>query len=480
MELKRILARDSRSANEKAIQLYGPDVLIISTQRVDQQTELIVAVDVCVPPVNESADGVSLTQSACATGGPSKSVEFTSFAQVFQQANSGQLMPTSPQNEVASPVVDAARVDPTFPPLTPSLAMAEPTPPAAKAETVAYEQQRNHEIVDLLRQEMAALRKEFSLSRQMQVWQPVSVQHPEIQKLTGAMAEAGIPTGMRALLTDGIAHLESLEEAWPVMGGALMGALQPKAVAVPDQGVHVLCGPTGSGKTSMLGRLAYAAAQAHGAEQQVMISFADQRPGAWSQIQLLAAQAGARCFRAADVSVLRTLLEELHGHTIWIDTSGIDFIANALQLSQQKQGMSLHAVLPVDATVTNVQKILQNPEIRWSSLMLTKLDEAAYPWPLIKGLCDQSLAVSCMANDSQMTVAPLSFDAQRLVSLALAPLLSLLPEVKPLAVAEPIKKPLRKPRVKKSEPITVEILTPTRSVKSRRVTDRSSAKAVHG
>ena len=45
MELKRIIARDSRSANEKAIQLYGNDVLIISTQRVDQQTELIVAVD---------------------------------------------------------------------------------------------------------------------------------------------------------------------------------------------------------------------------------------------------------------------------------------------------------------------------------------------------------------------------------------------------------------------------------------------------
>ena len=29
MELKRIIARDSRTANEKAIQLYGPDVLII-------------------------------------------------------------------------------------------------------------------------------------------------------------------------------------------------------------------------------------------------------------------------------------------------------------------------------------------------------------------------------------------------------------------------------------------------------------------
>ena len=60
MELKRIIARDSRSANEKAIQLYGPDVLIISSQRVDQQTELIVAVDVASAP----ADAAQAEQGA--------------------------------------------------------------------------------------------------------------------------------------------------------------------------------------------------------------------------------------------------------------------------------------------------------------------------------------------------------------------------------------------------------------------------------
>ena len=56
MELKRILARDSRSANEKAIQLYGNDVLIISSQRLDNQIELIVAteVDPAVSPAAHS------------------------------------------------------------------------------------------------------------------------------------------------------------------------------------------------------------------------------------------------------------------------------------------------------------------------------------------------------------------------------------------------------------------------------------------
>ena len=46
MELKRILARDTRSATEQAIRLYGEDVLIVSNHRVGQQTELVVAVDI--------------------------------------------------------------------------------------------------------------------------------------------------------------------------------------------------------------------------------------------------------------------------------------------------------------------------------------------------------------------------------------------------------------------------------------------------
>ena len=46
MELKRILARDARAANEKAIAMYGPDVLVISSCQVRGQTELIVAVDI--------------------------------------------------------------------------------------------------------------------------------------------------------------------------------------------------------------------------------------------------------------------------------------------------------------------------------------------------------------------------------------------------------------------------------------------------
>jgi flagellar biosynthesis GTPase FlhF len=53
MELKRILARDTRSATEKAMAMFGPDVLIISNHRVEGQTELIVALDVADASLEE-------------------------------------------------------------------------------------------------------------------------------------------------------------------------------------------------------------------------------------------------------------------------------------------------------------------------------------------------------------------------------------------------------------------------------------------
>lgn len=494
MELKRILARDSRSANEKAIQLYGPDVLIISSQRVDQQTELIVAVDVTSEDERADAPALQPQSEVKSVNTPeertfkSEKDQSLAFAQVFQNtnANARTMAVDEPQVDVdgdfqaAHAGLLARDVMVDRPVSVPQAAQVSSQDPAMQpaAQAGHYEQQRSQEIVSMLREEMAALRREFALSRQMQPWQQTLGLSPDIQRLTMAMQEVGMPAALRSLLTDSIQGLQSLAEAWPVLQSLLVDAMSRSAMKVPDAGVHVLCGPSGAGKTSMLGRLAYAAAQTHGAEKQVMISYGDQRPGAWSQMQLLASQAGATCFRAADLGMLQTLLDDLQGKTVWIDTPGADFAAHAQQLQAQLSA-NLHAVLPVDATVTSVQKILQNPEIRWSSLMLTKMDEAAYPWPLVKGLCEQSLPISCVAEDGKISVSPLPFAPARLVDLAIAPLQALLPEVQLLNASATLAKPVRKPRAKKASVPVVELQTKPRSV-TKRATTMSSAKAVHG
>lgn len=508
MELKRILARDSRAANEKAIQLYGKDVLIISSQRLDNQTELIVAVDLDAAPESAAAEPVK----AQVENREEAAAPFVPFSKLFQSASAfAPLPPDESLPEVAQTVQAALAPVPASVPVPAAVPV-----PAVSLEAQAQQQhevQRSQEIVEMLRLEMAALRKEFSLSRQMMPWQDGLRLSPAIQQLSFAMSEVGIPAGLRALLTDSIQTIETVEDAWPVMQSLLVNALNRPAMAPPQLGVHALCGPSGSGKTSMVGRLAYAAAQVHGVENQVMVSFADQRPGAWAQMQLLAAQSGVSCFRAANSDMLRTLLQELEGKTVWIDTCGTDFSAQALLLQTEHPRVSRHAVLPVDATVTSVQKILQNSALNWSSLMLSKVDEAAYPWALIKGLSEQSLGVSCMAGDSRIDQAAESFQPEILVKLAMAPLLQHLPHAAILGAMTPVQsaspelssaparvsraskpklaqtaKAVRKPVIKTSDQamendISIPTLTgdvPMKSSRRKSVNASSAMKVAHG
>lgn len=426
MELKRILARDSRSANEKAIQLYGPDVLIISSQKLDHQTELIVAVDLDDGAQSQDRSTVSKPQPKQMPQNEQQGdAGFVPFSKLFQSASSFAPLGAEDENPLSkSPAAQGS--DKPAGALKPGEQVqpfvSQPEFRETASQAARHEAQRSQEIVDMLRAEMAALRKEFSLSRQMQPWQDGLRLSPSVQRLIQVMSDLAVPAGIRALLTDSIRELEDESEAIRVMHGLLMGALERVPMDFPCSGVHAICGPSGAGKTAMVARLAHAAAQRHGVDRQVMVSFADQRPGAWSQMQMLASQAGVACFRAIDSDMLKTLLSDLEGKTVWIDTSGADFLAQAERLSGEHPQVLRHAVLPVDVTATSVQKILQHPHLTWSSLMLSKWDEAANPWALIKGLTENPLPVSCVSESSLMSQAVSAFEADRLVRLALSPL----------------------------------------------------------
>jgi flagellar biosynthesis protein FlhF len=74
----------------------------------------------------------------------------------------------------------------------------------------------------------------------------------------------------------------------------------------------------------MVARLARAAAERKGPESVAVISYCDQRAGAWSQIQMLCAQAGVDCLRANDPETLKMLLGEFgHRKLVLIDTPGV-------------------------------------------------------------------------------------------------------------------------------------------------------------
>ena len=436
MELKRIIARDTRAANQKAVALYGPDVLVISSSKVRGQTELIVAVD--VPPISiEAAVAETFvpTEKTYALSKESSTEESiisptgASFGQVMEETMTRQKASSSDKAALPAGFISAAalksKAKAVLPPEA-AVAIEVPTPAAATVNPVAVQAAqeerdtlRGREIVELVREELASLRKEFKLSQQM-AWQGAGLSR-SLHPLRNALQEAAIPVALRALLVDSIQSFEDVEPAIEEIRRQLVHSMQHSSVALPETGVHVLAGPSGAGKSLMVARLAQQASVNLGAEQVAVISYSDQRAGAWNQTQLLSAQSGVDCFRATNATTLKLLLEE-HGQRkfIIIDTPGVQMIERVAEIANMAAHAHFHVVIPADASQSSLRRLLSTPQIQWQSLMISKMDESTQPWSLIQVLTEGHVGVSGASRGERLGDWSRQLQVDELVNVALS------------------------------------------------------------
>ena len=376
MELKRILARDTRSATEKAMALYGPDVLIISNQRVEGQTELIVALEVAEASPEELMQDEEQATPAVQQPAVSQTKRLSSTPSSVNQPFSDHL------HHLLKPGAQAAaKSDVKLGSLLAEKSSTE------HLLTQGREQVRSQEIVSLVREELAALRQEFRLSQQTASWQMNQYWPAHIQPLVEAMAEAGVPTALRALLQEGLREQPSLDSALSSIRSQLTHNLERPQEGFPNRGVQVMAGLSGSGKSLMVAKAAQQVAMQFGAEYVAVVSYHDMRAGAWAQTQMLCAQLGVECFRAADTETLSLLLSELSTRRlILIDTPGVQMNERLAEIVQVCPEAGLHAVVPADASGVSLSRIMLKSNLTWQSLMISKLDESNAPWPLIQFL----------------------------------------------------------------------------------------------
>ena len=414
MELKRILARDTRSATEKAMAMFGPDVLIISNHRVEGQTELIVALDVAEASLDEMLETDAEEQSQ-----ESNSVTVT--------AKGPRQRLSSTPSSVSSPFSDHLHQL-----LQPASRMAQ----QAEAEPIAHvstehlltqgrEQVRSQEIVSLVREELAALRQEFRLSQQTANWQMNQYWPAHIQPLVQAMTEAAVPTALRALLQEGLREQPTLDSALDSIRAQLTHNLERPQEGFPNKGVHVMAGLSGSGKTLMVAKAAQQVALHYGTEYVAVVSYHDMRAGAWSQTQMLCAQLGVDCFRAGSPETLKLLLDELSPRRmIVIDTPGVQMSERLAEILQVCPEAGLHAVVPADSSAVTLSRIMLKSKLPWQSLMISKLDEANSPWPLIQFLIAEGAqcVVSAGGGSEKISDGLKSSGLQKLINMAMTQL----------------------------------------------------------
>ena len=398
MELKRILAKDLRAATEKAVSLYGAEALVVSHEQVNGQTEVIVAVDLeprfdpYAALSDESADIVrtsSATPGAARVFSPEdlqpeafkpitpKVHQPEKFDAAFGQAFGRGGGNTGSGKKKAAPPRDLDKAAPV-------------SAPHRDAETEAStgaddrDRLRAREIVDLVRQEMAVLRREIRLQQRLGPWGQAGLT-PLGQQMDGLLEGLGASTAMRALLVEEVQNEHSVDAALKKAEEILKAGLSSPQIAGPLTGVHVILGPSGAGKTQTVARLAHQAVEAWGSEQVAVISWSDSRLGAWAQIQMACAKLGVDCFRVHDAGLLTQMRQELGDRQcVIIDTPGVALASHAERLCSQLPAAQCHLVLPADTTAAHAGRLLGLRS--WASLIVTKVDEACQSWGLIQAL----------------------------------------------------------------------------------------------
>jgi len=415
MELKRILARDTRSATEQAMALYGKDVLIISNHRVGGQTELVIALEVETVEMEAGDDELMTIEDTHTVD----SIEDIPLKSVATKASESAGFDDHLVNALLAPLRAAALNTDTS--LAPAMSPVEQN----------RDNERGKELVSLVIDELSALRQEIRMSQQVSAWETQQQWPEHLQELVNNLCEAPVPSALRTLLLSGLKEQKSLADARLSLQQQLLFNMQSKSQSFILSGVHAVAGSSGAGKTLMTVRWAHHAARLMGSHKVAVVSFQDERAGAWSQIQQLCAQAEVDCYRAANAESLGQLMKELSSRQlVLIDTSGVQMTDRLTEILALDPECQLHAVLAVDASSVTLKRVLSDPGLTWNSLMLTKFDESSAPWALIQFLShdQRNLPLSMGSESDKLTDGVLTLSPEVLADLAIA---RCMPDFKP-------------------------------------------------
>ena len=427
MELQRILARDTRSAMEQVFNLYGDDAMIVANNRVKGQTEIIVAMDLA------SEVKAALIKTPEAASQDQSASQFGQLIEAHIQVKSEDQRAEIPDRSEISvgsafePYGAATAISkrPALDPLvTASLGNVSNTVNGENYKEAAdREYLKAREIVDLVKQELSLMRDEYRLSQHKDSWTGKLAVNDEMGPLVEAFNETGMPLGMRESVIEVINQSSSLADAIDQISSAIGDEIDHVDLLDNLQGVHIIAGSSGSGKSMMAGRLATQMAQQYGADDVALISYNDVRIGAWAQTQLIGSQAGVDTFRANSAEILTQLMSELSARKlVLIDTSGVDVETHLNALSAALPEAQKHLLLAADASEASAKRQLKNGTLQWDSVMLSRFDGDVHPWAIIYLLLQYAVPLSVSAVEPNITGKVLPLDGFKLAEQALSQL----------------------------------------------------------
>lgn len=206
--------------------------------------------------------------------------------------------------------------------------------------------------------------------------------------------------------------------------------LQDKLTTSPQgivhkAGIYALVGPTGVGKTTAIGKLGAQLAMKHGKHKVALISMDQQRIGARDQLRVFGTMLGIDVHHVAGFTELTTTLNQMaHKDYVLVDTSGGNpFDAHIQNLVDGLVGVShqinIYLTLAANSQSHSLHYLMKHYLGQVKGVVATKLDECLPLGGLLSALIEsQQLLV--MITDGQRIPLDLSYpSSQQLVTKAL-------------------------------------------------------------
>tara|TARA_B100000787_G_scaffold78411_1_gene57726 strand:+ start:9922 stop:11145 length:1224 start_codon:yes stop_codon:yes gene_type:complete len=381
MELQRVLAKDTRSAMKEIQSLYGDDALVVSNNKSRGRTEIIVAIDLAATSNDELGD---LHYPAKQDVKIIKSIKNQSFGDVMEDKifkSSKLSTPTS--------LVTATNIS------------SRDSHPQHLESNHQLDYLRSRELLELVKSELASIREEVRISQRLLRNDALSNISEQSKDIIERLNVTGMPLPMRVLLSDMIAGHRDQETLIDTLSETIGRSIKVSDMLSNLSGVHIISGPVGSGKSTMATRIARQKVLDNGSTSVAIISFNDERVGAWDQSQLLGLQAGVSIFSARTAEMLKHLVEQLSDRElIIIDTAGSDLESQLSLLQVALPLAKVHLLLPADASQALTNQYMNINSQPWTSVMVSRLEDGVYPWSVANSLMniDVPLSIASASN----------------------------------------------------------------------------------
>ena len=379
MELQRILAKDTREAMAKVHALYGNDALVVSNKKANKQTEIIVAIEMA-----DDAQKMLNNLHMPKTQVPAIAKSSTS--------NFGEII--------------ESKIFKTVPTMNDDIATSSCE--KSNAEAITAPQDRDYlkarELVDLVKKELSAMRRELKISQQIDADSALKKMPPELGVLITTLNNTGMPAPLSIMVSNLIAKEVEIDSAINLISASLGSAINHVSVLEDMQGVHVIAGRSGSENTLMALRLAKQKAFDYGGQNIAIITYNHRQTGSWSQTQILGLQSGVETYHASTPKMLEYVIAGLEGPKLTIiETAGINLEHQVQEVCASFPDAKKHLLLSADASEVSVNRYLQRTGIDWDSVMLSQLEQDIRPWPVINTLVATGMAISLAASDSSLS-----------------------------------------------------------------------------